>query len=848
MKGSIETCQRVGQLLLLSLSLLTCAATAQEELVDIEWGQNGRFHSAGILMNNGSADRLRLRRDSHGRVLEAANLGQQIQIRRMNSSLQADTTFAESGLASLRSPGATNPLNSLQLAVMPVGANADSIVVATQERFQPTCMVGRLEADGRIAEGFGRLGLRVPVLPGNNPVCRDLAVDADSIYLLFSYWQGNIQRLGVAKFDVNLNPRLEFGNQGVVLFEQEFQDRASRLSVSGGRIVIGAAPVQLQLFQLISDSGELDADFATNGIWTPPQFQEVGAEVWDILHHGQDLIVLYARIAFSGSRAAYLRRFSSDGQPRLDFGDPSTGICTLIPMGLAPFQGLDALEGTLVQHGAHLRVLAGIEVPFSAPQPRVFGADAHSCAQSGPFATGINLAPTGSLVNLSNLGDLLPLGDNLLATYSKLDYIPGSAPTAGRVLSPEGEDALGVMYSPLLARSRSANQVLDVGLQQGRLVFAGKGSFDVGYLTAAEPNGTLASSFGENGSIGLPVDIGVSWLSMAAHVGETSTIFAGTAYASPGERGLDEPIAPVFYKLDADGQPYPNFGENGVVQPSTGANGTDITAITQDGSLIVALARDSYYGPKHAVLYRLLADGSIDSTFGTAGVVRFAGGARASDELSRVATTHNHVFTAGIVDGSSRLVLYLFDRKGVPVNVGNPEGRIELNVPGLLRERSTLDLVSDGDAALLVAFTINASNDNSIKLWRILSDGSVDAGFGTAGVVTIPVGWVGGSRAWIGRDQGRILVSFSQARAGSTPPTARFKSTLLVLNADGTLDASVGDGGRYEIDFDPGFAGSTARALATPARFLIGGRSLGDNSAVALRKAQGPLIFNNGFE
>ena len=848
MKRATQPLQRFFHLLLFAVSLSSFAATAQEELVDADWGSNGRFHSPGILMDHGFAERLRMQQDSQGRVIEAANLGEQIQVRRMNSSLQPDTSFSESGLASLRSTRSTNPLDSLQLAVMPEGPNADSIIVATQERFEATCMVGRLEANGRIAASFGRLGLRVPALPGNNPICRDLAVDADSIYLLFSFSQGTSQRLGVAKFDVNLSPRNEFGNQGVVVFEQAFQDRASRISVSEGRVVVGAAPVQLQLFQLMSDSGQFDPEFATNGVWTPPQFQEVGGEVWGILRRGQDLIVLYGRSTFSGSRAAYLRRFSFNGQPRLNFGDPSTGVCTLIPEGLAPFEGLDALEGSLVQQGDHLRVLAGIEVPFNSPQPRVFGADADSCNLSGPFASGINLASAGTLVNLSDLGDLLPLGDNLLATYSKLDYVPGAAPTAGRVLSPEGRDAIGATYPPLLARRRSANQVLDVGLQQGRLVFAGKGNFDVGYLTAAEPAGTLASGFGRNGSIALPVDIGVGWLNMAAHVGPTSTVFAATAYASPNTRGLDEPIAPVFRKFDADGRPDPNFGENGTVQPSTGANGTDITAVTQDGSLVVALARDSYYGPKHAVLYRLLADGNLDSTFGTAGVVRFAGGARASDELSRIVTTQNRVFTAGIVEGRSRLVLYLFDRNGAPVNVGNQEGRIELNVPGLLRAGSTLDLIADGDAALLAAFTFSASNTNSLLLWRILPDGSLDASFGTAGVASLPAGWSGGSRAWIGRDQERILVSFSQAPAGSTPPTARFKSTMLVLNADGMLDTSVGDGGRYAIDFDPGYAGSTARPMATQERFLLSGNSLGDNSAIALRKALGPSIFSNSFE
>jgi hypothetical protein len=99
---------------------------------------------------------------------------------------------------------------------------------------------------------------------------------------------------------------------------------------------------------------------------------------------------------------------------------------------------------------------------------------------------------------------------------------------------------------------------------------------------------------------------------------------------------------------------------------------------------------------------------------------------------------------------------------------------------------------------------------------------------------------------WLGRDQGRILVSFSQAPAGSLPQTARFKATLLVLDTNGVPDASVGNGGRYEVDFDPGFAGNAARPLSTPERFLLSGS--GENSAVALRKAQGSRIFEDGFE
>jgi hypothetical protein len=833
----------IARLCLLSLTALPALASAQEELVDTSWGDNGRFHSSGAFMQGGDVWGLKLGRISQGQIVEAANAQNEILLRRLDTGLQPDSAFGEDGLVSLRSTEG-GFLNGLQLAVVPSGTNLDSTVVAVHRQFNSDCLVGRVQADGRIASAYGRLGLRRPSLPGSAPRCRDLAVDADSIYLLFSHGEGNSARLGVAKFDHDLNPRLEFGSQGAMHFEQSFGNRPSRLSVSGGRIVVGASPIQLQLFQLMADTGQPDLSFGSNGVWTPPQFQELATHVWDVQHQAQNIVVLYA--GGSGSdRAARLRKFSPTGQPMLSFGNPSSGVCTLVPGGLAPFE---EFEGTLAQDGASLKVLVAMEASLSPPLPRVFGTDAASCQSTGPFATGIDLIEGSAQVVDPRPGDLLSVGTNLLATYSKTVYEPAPPVTGGRVLTTGGSAAAGLNYPPLPRRARSANGVLDAGLQDGRLVFVGTGNFFTGYATAADAAGAQLLSFGSNGSIALPINIGVHWLSSAGHVGPTSTVFAATAYAVTDQRGLDEPLAPFFYKLDAHGQPVSGFGDNGKAQPSTGSDGTDIRAVTQDGDRVVALGRDSYYGPKFAVLYRLLANGEIDPSFGSAGATRFAGGVRASDELHVVATTANRVFTAGLVEGSPRIVLYVFDQNGVPVNVGNPEGRIELSVAGIASGGWQLDLREDDDGVLLSAFVANGSNNSDLKLWRFLANGSLDPAFGVAGVSTIPAGSILGARPWLGHDADRILVAFSSAPAGSAPATARFKPTLLVLDASGALDPSVGNGGRYEVDLDPGFGSSAARPVASPERFVLSGRSLGDNAAVALRKQQGPLIFNNGFE
>src|SRR5262249_21148119 len=146
----------------------------------------------------------------------------------------------------------------------------------------------------------------------------------------------------------------------------------------------------------------------------------------------------------------------------------------------------------------------------------------------------------------------------------------------------------------------------------------------------------------------------------------------------------------------------------------------------------------------------------------------------------------------------------------------------------------------------LVGYT-ETSAGNRASVLRYNPDGSLDASFGSDGVV-----FFDGAAAAVTIDgSGRILV------AGSTPPPSSSYDTDLAataLNAAGSLDQSFGRNGQAAIRFgyfSGGFAAASGVAVDSAGRIVVAGTTYGSPStgpdfAVARLNADGSL--DNTFD
>jgi uncharacterized delta-60 repeat protein len=248
----------------------------------------------------------------------------------------------------------------------------------------------------------------------------------------------------------------------------------------------------------------------------------------------------------------------------------------------------------------------------------------------------------------------------------------------------------------------------------------------------------------------------------------------------------------------------PAFGVGGRVAVRDVSQLGSAVVIQPDGRIVVA------GGPSTGItLNRYLADGTPDATFGTGGLVTtpFAQTTRAT---SAVLQADGKIVVAGssvTPDNFFALVRYLPNGS---LDLGfDSDGRVTTDFPGLDDYAFALALEPDGK--LVAAGT----STTEFALARYLTDGSLDAGFGTGGLVTTAFPAASAeAHAVVVQPDGTIVA-------------AGFASGQLALArylANGTLDTTFGTGGRVTTTVG---TSAEARALVRQAdgKLVVAGRA-----------------------
>jgi uncharacterized delta-60 repeat protein len=155
---------------------------------------------------------------------------------------------------------------------------------------------------------------------------------------------------------------------------------------------------------------------------------------------------------------------------------------------------------------------------------------------------------------------------------------------------------------------------------------------------------------------------------------------------------------------------------------------------------------------------------------------------------------------------------------------------------------------------ILVAGESIATADNDhFALARYLSDGTLDASFGTGGLVTTDVGaTTGGARDMAVQSDGKIVVVGTADRRAEGQ---QFDFVVVRYNSDGSLDATFGNGGIVYTDFFPALnlplAGSTndtanAVSIDSEGRILVAGQG-GGTTDIAIARYLPDGTLDAGF-
>jgi uncharacterized delta-60 repeat protein len=180
-------------------------------------------------------------------------------------------------------------------------------------------------------------------------------------------------------------------------------------------------------------------------------------------------------------------------------------------------------------------------------------------------------------------------------------------------------------------------------------------------LARFNPDGTADGSFGQGGFV--QADVGYSWLPLTSVLQSNGRLIVGGFASLPGRFFTDAFVA----RFTVDGALDASFERDGIAFVQQPSNGTEFQAlaVAPDGS-IVAGGRDwgTIYNQNRWLLARFTGAGSLDSAFGTGGLVLYDPGS-GDDVVLDLAVTSAGIYTTGLSESLAvALPLALFTSQG----------------------------------------------------------------------------------------------------------------------------------------------------------------------------------------
>ena len=372
---------------------------------------------------------------------------------------------------------------------------------------------------------------------------------------------------------------------------------------------------------------------------------------------------------------------------------------------------------------------------------------------------------------------------------------PQLAVAAPGDLDPTFGGGAGYVVTPVVAGHDAA---WDVVVQpDGKIVAVGQSRTTTTdfALVRHDADGSLDATFGTGGIVTTPVGAGDE-IARGLLVQPDGKIVA-VGYSN---NGANNDFALVRY--EADGSLDATFGTGGIVTTPIGTAGDNALHVARqsDGKLVVAGYAAMPGTGIDPVIARYEENGTLDGTFGTGGIVTVPVGA-GTDTLAKVAIQPDgkivavgYVSAAGVFD----FLTMRLDADGSLDETFDGDG-IAITAVDTTYAVATSLLIDPDDRITVVGYTRNADLDMDVAVVRYDADGSLDASFDGDGKVQIAIGPDADNGRSIARAADGKLVIVGNLDADATPTTAN-DIFVLKLDPDGSLDASFGTAGIKTLD------------------------------------------------
>jgi uncharacterized delta-60 repeat protein len=383
---------------------------------------------------------------------------------------------------------------------------------------------------------------------------------------------------------------------------------------------------------------------------------------------------------------------------------------------------------------------------------------------------------------------------------------PAAASAAAGLAAAPGRVVFSVNGGVVSPNVDSGFAALIAPLPGGGVVMLGSGP-NQAHLSLAQltATGALDPSFGTGGIAQLTLPAALSPIRLLRAADGKLLLVGSAASTTPFAPGLISVV-----RLSADGRLDPSFGSGGIASTTVEATGyRGAAALAPDGDLVVAgatgresaaIAHDPYAsGLFKWVVARLTTTGTLDPTFGTAGLATLPGG---SADMRGIAVSP-------LADGSIlALGLARIGTGSPPVNVSlltrlTPAGAIDSAFAGGLPVALPAGEIASSVLALPGGQVLVAV---SKALLRFTAAGAPDLTFASAGVAAVGAALPYPLALFPGADGSVLAVGPSAGTANGV--------TGLRFTAGGAIDSSLG-GGTAGATYVPAFGGGGSSFLVS---------------------------------
>jgi uncharacterized delta-60 repeat protein len=281
------------------------------------------------------------------------------------------------------------------------------------------------------------------------------------------------------------------------------------------------------------------------------------------------------------------------------------------------------------------------------------------------------------------------------------------------------------------------------------------------------------------------------------------------------------------------------FGSGGIVTTSFGTRSNDYgfgVAVQADGKVVAAAG--SLNGPKRYLdVIRYNPNGSLDSSFGSGGEVQTPF-SNSTTSGGLVLQPDGKILVGTTVNNAFELVRY--NTNGSLDKTFGGTGIVSTAFPSNGAQLWGLSLESVSGVSKIVAAGYNSFNDGhfGFALARYDLNGALDTSFGSGGKVVTDLGYDIGGHGLAIQGDGQIIV------AGTNNPA--FVWIVARYGTNGSLDPAFGSGGVATGSFK----GSTSSVIVQPdAKIVVGGfgdQSSGRLAALERLNSDGSLDTNFG--